>query len=137
MAARTKYRKRALDILFESEMQGLAPGGTLESRRQINDPPVNEYTIMLVQGIVANQERIDDLIAQHSRGWTLARMPAVDRNLIRIGTYELLYVAEVPGAVAISEAVELATELSTDESPTFVNGLLSAIAHIQPRQVAE
>lgn len=127
MSARTKSRKRALDILFESELQGLGPGGTLAGRREINDPPVNEYTVQLVEGVVAEQVRIDAMLSDHARGWTLDRMPGVDRNLLRIATYEILCVDDVPDAVAISEAVELARDLSTDESPSFVNGLLSAI----------
>ena len=128
MSARTKYRKRALDILFESELQGLSVGGTLADRLELNDPPINEYTRQLVEGVIANAERIDALIAEHARGWTLDRMPAVDRNLLRIATYEVTQVDEVPAAVAIAEAVELAKELSTDESPNFINGVLSAIA---------
>ena len=127
MSARTKSRKRALDILFESELQGLGPGGTLAGRRELNDPPVNEYTVRLVEGVVAEQERIDALLAENAHGWTLDRMPGVDRNLLRIATYEILFVDDVPDAVAVSQAVELAGELSTDESPAFINGLLGAI----------
>lgn len=127
MAARTKYRKRALDILFESELQDLPLGGTLPARLETNDPPVNEYSIRLVRGVAEHQETIDRMLADHAHGWTLARMPGVDRNLLRIAAYEILYIAEVPNAVAASEAVELATELSTDESPAFISGVLSAI----------
>jgi N utilization substance protein B len=127
MAARTKYRKRALDVLFESELQGLPLGGTLAARRETNDPPINEYTARLVEGVAAHQEHIDALIEEHARGWTLDRMPGVDRNLVRVAVYEILYVDDVPGPVAVSEAVELAADLSTDESPSFVSGLLSRI----------
>ena len=127
MSARTKSRKRALDILFESELQGLSAGGSLAGRLAMNDPPVNEYTVTLVEGVVAEQERIDALLSEHARGWTLDRMPGVDRNLLRIASYEILFIDDVPDAVAVSEAVELARELSTDESPGFVNGLLSSI----------
>jgi transcription antitermination protein NusB len=127
MPARTKARKRALDILFESELQGLDLGASLAGRIALNDPPVNEYTIRLVEGVVAEQERIDTLLAEHARGWTLDRMPGVDRNLLRIATYEILFVDDIPDAVAVSQAVELAGELSTEESPGFVNGLLAAI----------
>jgi N utilization substance protein B len=88
---------------------------------------VNEYTVTLVEGVIAEQERIDAMLTEHARGWTLDRMPGVDRNLLRIATYEILCVDDVPDAVAISEAVELARDLSTDESPGFVSGLLSAI----------
>jgi N utilization substance protein B len=127
MPARTRARKRALDILFESELQGLELGASLAGRVQLNDPPVHEYKIQLVEGVVAEQERIDALLAEHAHGWTLDRMPVVDRNLLRIATYEILFVDDVPDAVAVNQAVELASELSTDESPGFVNGLLAAI----------
>ena len=128
MSARTKYRKRALDILFESELQGLPVGGTLVERLEVNDPPINAYTRQLVEGVAANVERLDALIAENARGWTLDRMPIVDRNLLRIAAFEIIDVDDVPAAVAIAEAVELAKELSTDDSPNFINGVLSAIA---------
>jgi N utilization substance protein B len=128
MSARTKYRKRALDILFESELQGLPVGGTLADRLEVNDPPVHPYTVQLVEGVAAHAERIDELIAAHAKGWTLDRMPAVDRNLLRIATYEITEVDDVPAAVAIAEAVELAKDLSTEDSAGFINGVLSAIA---------
>ena len=127
MSARTKYRKRALDILFESELQGLPVGGTLADRLEVNDPPVHPYTVQLVEGVVAHAERIDELIAAHAKGWTLDRMPTVDRNLLRIAIYEITEVEDVPAGVAIAEAVELAKALSTDDSAGFINGVLSAI----------
>jgi N utilization substance protein B len=132
MAARTKSRKRALDILFESEAQNLAPGGTLAERRDSADYPVNDYAAMLVEGVVLHRDRLDEILTEHAVGWTLDRMPAVDRNLLRIGAYEILYVDDVPDAVAVSEAVGLASDLSTDESPSFVNGLLSKIVELKP-----
>jgi transcription antitermination protein NusB len=132
VAARTKARKRALDVLFESEMQGLALGGTLSRRVASASPSLSEYAISLVEGVVAHRERIDELLSTYAAGWTLERMPAVDRNLLRIGVYEILYRDDVPDAVAISEAVSLARELSTDESPGFVNGLLARIAELKP-----
>ncbi len=132
MAARTKYRKRALDIMFESESRGLALDGTLADRLEVNDPPVNAYTVSLVEGVAANAARIDELLEKHSHAWPLERMPAVDRNLLRIGVYEVLWAEDVPDAVAVSEAVELATELSTDESPKFISGLLSKIIELKP-----
>jgi N utilization substance protein B len=128
MGARSKARKRALDILFESEQRGLAPGATLPDRQAAASPPLNPYTVVLVEGVVAHQPEIDALIATYSTAWTLDRMPAVDRILLRLGIYEVLYADEVPAAVAISEAVSLARELSTEESPGFVNGLLARIA---------
>jgi transcription antitermination protein NusB len=130
MGARTKARKRALDILFESEMRGLPSGGTLGERRETADPPISEYTVRLVEGVSAHAHEIDDAIATYASGWTLDRMPAVDRNILRIGVYELRHEAEVPRSVVLSEAVSLARELSTDDSPSFVNGVLAKIAGV-------
>ena len=132
MSARTKSRKRALDILFESEAQDLPPGGTLADRRDSLDYPVNDYAISLIEGVVLHRDRLDEIIAENAKDWTLDRMPAVDRNLLRIGAYEILYVEDVPDAVAVSEAVALAADLSTDESSAFVNGLLSKIVELKP-----
>lgn len=132
MSARTKSRKRALDILFESEAQSLPPGGTLADRQAEGDYPVNEYAVLLIEGVVAHRDRLDEIIAENANDWTLDRMPAVDRNLLRIGAFEILYVEDVPDAVAVSEAVGLAGDLSTDESPSFVNGLLSRIVELKP-----
>ncbi len=127
MGARTKARKRALDILFESELQGRPLGSTL-AHRQSTDQPLNPYTVRLVEGVVEHRAEIDEMIAGAATGWALERMPVVDRNLLRIGVFELQYVEEVPTAVALSEAVSLASELSTDESPAFVNGVLAKIS---------
>ncbi|WP_329000615.1 transcription antitermination factor NusB [Kribbella sp. NBC_00709] len=132
MSARSKARKRALDVLFESEVRGLPVGGTLADRVADNDPPVNEFTVALVEGVAKHIEQIDDLLETHSVGWTLDRMPAVDRNVLRIGAYELLFDDQVPDVVAVSEAVALARDLSTDESPTFVNGLLARLLQLKP-----
>lgn len=132
MSARTKSRKRALDILFESEAQSLPTGGTLAERVGDTEYPVNEYSVRLIEGVVEHRERLDQIIADNANDWTLDRMPAVDRNLLRIGAYEILYLDDVPDAVAVSEAVELASDLSTDESPSFVNGLLSRIVELKP-----
>ncbi|MCW2798549.1 MAG: transcription antitermination factor NusB [Aeromicrobium sp.] len=132
MSARTKSRKRALDILFESELQNLAPGGTLAERLATSEYPVNEYAVLLIEGVVLHRDRLDEILTENAVGWTLDRMPVVDRNLLRIGAFEILYVDDVPDAVAVSEAVGLASELSTDESPSFVNGLLSKIVELKP-----
>ncbi len=136
MSARTKSRKRALDILFESEAQSLPPGGTLADRRTDVEYPVNDYAVQLVEGVVSHRDRLDEIISENAKDWTLDRMPAVDRNLLRIGAYEILYVDDVPDAVAVSEAVSLASDLSTDESPSFVNGLLSKIVELKPTLTA-
>ena len=127
MSARTKARKRALDILFESEVRGLGPDGTLEERVAAAEPPVNDYTIELVEGVQSNRQRIDEILAEYAEGWTVDRMPDVDRAVLRLGVYELLWREDVPDAVAIDEAVELAKTLSTDESPRFVNGVLGRV----------
>ncbi len=131
MAARTKARKRALDLCFEAELRGLPLDGTVEQhvagRQAAGEPPLNDYTLTLVRGVVAHQDRIDELLEEYAVGWSLARMPVVDRNLLRLGAYEVLFAPDVPDAVAISEAVNLARELSTDESPAYVNGVLARI----------
>jgi N utilization substance protein B len=132
MSARSKARKRALDVLFESEVRGLPVGGTLADRVADNDPPVNEFTVALVEGVAKHIDQIDELLGAHSVGWTLDRMPAVDRNILRIGAYELLFDEQVPDVVAVSEAVSLARDLSTDESPAFVNGLLARLLQLKP-----
>jgi len=128
MGARSKARRRALDILFESELRGLPTGGTLADREARGHPPINEYTVALVRGVAEHADEIDELISQRAAGWTLDRMPAVDRNLLRIAVYELRYEPDTPNEVVLSEAVDIARELSTDESPSFVNGVLAAIA---------
>jgi len=127
MAARTKARKRALDILFECELRNLPLGQTLADRIAIGEPPVNEYTITLVEGVAQHLAPIDEVLAARAKGWTLARMPAVDRNILRLAVFEIMHCDDVPDEVAVSEAVGLARELSTDESPGFVNGLLAAV----------
>jgi transcription antitermination protein NusB len=127
MAARSKARKRALDVLFESEARGVAPSVVLEERLAADDPPVNDYTVALVRGYAEHVARIDELLASYAQGWSVERMPAVDRNVLRIGIYEILYVDDVPDAVAVSEALSLVRDLSTDESPAFVNGVLGNI----------
>lgn len=128
MGARTKARKRALDILFESEMRGLEPGGTLAERQERGEPPVGDYTVELVEGVGTHAAEIDQVIATYSTGWAIDRMPAVDRNILRIGVYELRHSEGVPTAVALSEAVSMARELSTDDSPAFINGILAKVA---------
>lgn len=132
MAARSKARKRALDVLFESEARGVSAGEVLDERLAAGDPPVNEYTVTLVRGVAEHAARIDELLSTYSQGWTLDRMPAVDRNALRVGIFEILYVDDVPDAVAVSEALALVRDLSTDESPTFVNGVLGSIMRNKP-----
>jgi N utilization substance protein B len=133
--ARSKARKRALDLLFEAELRGEPVLALLEQRQTAkpdDGPPVPEYAAELVRGVEAHRDRIDELLAAYAEGWTLDRMPAVDRNILRIGAYELLWADDVPDGVAISEAVELAKDLSTDGSPAFVNGLLAKLLELKP-----
>jgi transcription antitermination protein NusB len=132
VSARSKARKRALDVLFEAEVRGEPVLDLLAERQTLGEPPVPEYAAARVRGVTANRARIDSLISEHAEGWTLDRMPAVDRNVLRIGVYELLWADDVPDGVAISEAVQLATDLSTDASPAFVNGVLARLADLKP-----
>jgi N utilization substance protein B len=132
MAARSKARKRALDILFEAEIRGEPVLELLALRVGEASPPVSPYAAGLVRGVSEHKEQIDQLLAAHAQGWTLDRMPAVDRNILRIGAYELLWKDDVPDAVAISEAVQLAGDLSTDDSSAFVNGLLARLLELKP-----
>ncbi len=135
MAARSKARKRALDVLFESEQRRVDPLDTLAGRVAAAEPPVNDYTVVLVEGVVAHAERIDELLTTYAQGWQLDRMPAVDRTALRIGTFELLWRDDVPDGVVISEAVALVRDLSTDDSPGFVNGLLGRLLELKPSLV--
>jgi len=133
VGARTKARKRALDILFSSDVRGDAIGVTLaaEAKRAASEPAREAswlYAREIADGIVDHQDEIDEQITTHSRDWKLERMPAVDRALLRIAVWEILYNDEVPTAVAIDEAVELAKEFSTDDSGAFVHGVLARVA---------
>jgi N utilization substance protein B len=132
MAARSKARKRALDILFESEIRSEPVLDLLAERTAAASPPVSPYAAELVRGVQSHRGQIDELLGAHAQGWTLDRMPAVDRNILRIGAYELLWGDDVPDAVAISESVLLARDLSTDGSPSFVNGLLARLLELKP-----
>jgi len=132
MAARSKARKRALDVLFEAEVRGEPVLELLAERTAAADPPVSDYAGELVRGVHDHASEIDSLLSANARGWTLDRMPAVDRNILRIGAFELLWNDAVPDAVAISEAVALASELSTDDSGSFVNGLLARLLELKP-----
>ncbi len=133
MGARSKSRKRALDLLFEADQRGVNVQALLVERlaRPVTQTPLPEYAVTLVEGVVRMWAEINDLLTTYSQGWSVDRMPAVDRAILRLGTWEVVYSDEVPEAVAISEAVALAKELSTDDSPTFVNGLLARLAEVK------
>ncbi|GAA4618441.1 transcription antitermination factor NusB [Saccharopolyspora hordei] len=134
MGSRSKARKRAVDFLYEADQRGVDAVTLLSERVGSPEvPPVSDYTVTLVEGVAENRDRIDELLTQHAEGWSLERMPAVDRSVLRLGLYELLWSDDVPPAVAIDEAVELVKALSTDDSPRFVNGVLGRIAGIKNR----
>lgn len=136
MPARRKARKRALDVLYEADLRGTPPVEVLAGylqRMERPHPGHMEYAVGLVEGVAANLERIDELISSYAEGWTLDRMPFVDRNLARIAVYELLYLDDIDDGVAITEAVELARQMSTDDSPRFLNGMLGRIAEYATR----
>lgn len=137
MSARSKARKRALDILYEADIRGTDPvavlAGGVERRAQADEPALNAYVTELVEGVQAHRDRIDEVLSSYSMGWTLERMPAVDRSILRIGAFEILWRDDIPDAVAIAEAVTLAQDLSTDESPSFVNGLLARVSEVKSR----
>lgn len=133
MSARSKARKRALDALFASDLTGEAALAVLkrtesESRERESQTAIFDYAETLVSGYLANRDRIDSRLQGLAEGWSLERMPNVDRAILRIAAWELLYNEEIPAEVAIAEAVSLASELSTDESPKFINGILARIA---------
>ena len=127
MSARSKARKRALDLLFAAEARGMTATELLEQQYAEGELPNNPYTVTLVRGVVAEQARIDQILGDYAQGWSLERMPAVDRNVLRLGVWELLHADDVPDPVVLSEATALVRDLSTDDSPTFVNGVLVAI----------
>ena len=127
MAARTKARKRAVDVLYEADVRSRDRRALLAERVADGNPPVPEHSIRLVEGVDEHAARIDDLIDTHASGWSIDRLPDVDRAILRMAVYELLWADDVPDAVVIDEAVELAKTLSTDDSPAYVNGVLGAI----------
>ncbi|KQO00943.1 MULTISPECIES: transcription antitermination factor NusB [Arthrobacter] len=136
MSARSKARRRALDILFESTQREMPALEVIRARREKTDMVIADYTVDVVEGVLEHQEQIDEFLSTYSQGWTLDRMPAVDLMILRIGSWELLYNDDVPDGVAVSEAVELAKMLSTDESPKFVNGLLGRLQQLKPTLLA-
>ena len=137
MSARSKSRKRALDILFEADQRRMNVQNLLADRLsgRIEGPTPNEYTVTVVEGVIDKWQEINDLLATYSQGWTVDRMPGVDRAILRIGAWEVVWNDDVPDNVAISEAVGLAASLSTDDSPSFVNGLLARLAEVKPTLV--
>jgi transcription antitermination protein NusB len=135
---RHQARKRAIDLLFEAEARGLTAAEVAESRTALAEAkpdiaPLNPYTATVALGVTEHAAHIDDLISSHLQGWTLERLPAVDRAILRVAVWELLHAEDVPEPVAVDEAVELAKELSTDDSPGFVNGVLGQVMLVTPQ----
>ncbi|OBF44129.1 N utilization substance protein B [Mycobacterium sp. 852002-50816_SCH5313054-b] len=135
---RHQARKRAVDLLFEAEARGLSPAEVVDVRTALSDAnpdvsPLYPYTTAAARGVSEHAAHIDDLISSHLQGWTLDRLPAVDRAILRVAVWELLYADDVPEPVAVDEAVQLAKELSTDDSPGFVNGVLGQVMLVTPQ----
>jgi transcription antitermination protein NusB len=135
---RHQARKRAVDLLFEAEARGLSPAEVVDVRTALAEAnqdvaALYPYTAAATLGVGEHAAHIDDLISSHLQGWTLDRLPAVDRAILRVAVWELLYADDVPEPVAVDEAVQLAKELSTDESPGFVNGVLGQVMLVTPQ----
>lgn len=138
MSARSKARKQALDILFETDIRGTSPVDLLSTRLREDAVeegqdarPIREYTKELVIGVSDHRRKIDELISTYAQGWDMDRLPAVDRNILRIAIYELLWCESIPDAVAVDEAINLAKDLSTDESSGYIHGVLGRISSIK------
>lgn len=135
MSARSKARKHSLDILYEADIRKSDAIAIIESRLAISKdaelPPVREYTKVLVGGVSEHKRKIDELIATYIQGWDIDRLAAVDRNILRIAIFEILYTSDIPEAVAIDEALTLAKDLSTEESAGYIHGVLAKITSIK------
>ncbi len=136
MNSRTKARLRALEVLFEAEQRKDDVIATLERRRMYTSAQISPYSELIVRGVRDHDQEIREYLETYSQGWTMDRMPSVDRAVLRIGSWELLFNDEVPDPVAISEATGLARLLSTDDSPKFVNGLLDRLRQVKPTLLA-
>lgn len=135
MSARSKARKHALDILYESDIRGATPESILEIRELTEEGPdarpLRDFTKELVLGVVANKRKIDELITTYAQGWDMDRLAAVDRNILRLGIFEIIWSDDLEDGIAIDEAITMASDLSTDESSTFIHGLLGKISSIK------
>ena len=131
MSTRSKARKAALDLLYESDIRKTSPQTLLTKRVTELEYVIRDFTKDLVDGVESHRRKIDELITTYSQGWDMDRMPVVDRNILRLGIYELLWSESVPTSVAISEALELAQTLSTDDSSKYINGVLSKVLEIK------
>ncbi|MEU1544152.1 MULTISPECIES: transcription antitermination factor NusB [Nocardia] len=138
LGARHKARRRAVDLLFEAEARDVDAADLLDERAELatrdqSVAPVHPYTRTLVGGVADDLDRVDGTIESYLQDWTLARLPAVDRAILRIAVWELFHASDVPPVVAVDEAVELAKELSTDDSPSFLNGVLGQVVLVAPQ----
>jgi len=135
VSARSKARKQSLDLLYEGDIRGQAPADLLASREVVDEGPdarpIREYTKELISGIADNRRKIDELISTYAQGWDMDRLPAVDRNILRLGIYEILWCKDLDDAIAIDEALNLARELSTDDSVSYIHGVLGRISSIK------
>jgi N utilization substance protein B len=135
VSARSKARKQALDVLYEADIRGNDALQILESRDVPGEGPdarpIREFTRELIMGTVENRRKIDELIMTYAQGWDMDRLPAVDRNILRLGIFEILWSTNVPVSVAIDEALNLARELSSDESSKYIHGVLGRIASLK------
>lgn len=131
MSARSKARKAALDLLYEGDIRNRPSLELLNERITTLDYLIRDYTRELVTGVSEKKSKLDEIILMRAKGWDLDRMPVLDRNILRLAAYELLWLGDIPESVAISEAVELAKNLSTEESASYINGVLAAILEVK------
>jgi N utilization substance protein B len=131
VSARSKARKAALDLLYESDIRSRPATELLNERLTDLDYLIRDYTRNLIVGVSERKSKIDEIILMRAKGWDLDRMPVIDRNILRLGTFELLWSNEIPANVVISEAVELAKSLSTEESASYINGVMAAILEVK------
>ena len=135
MSARSKARKQTLDLLYEADIRGASAAELLALRDVVEEGPdarpIREFTKTLIAGVTDNKRKIDELIATYAQGWDMDRLAAVDRNILRLGIYEIIWSDELADGIAIDEAIMLAKDLSTDDSATFIHGLLGKISSIK------
>jgi N utilization substance protein B len=134
LSARAKARKRALDFLYEADIRGGDPLTLIAERaaEDISQISQAEYSLLLIEGVQAHRAKIDELITTYAQGWDMDRMPAVDRNILRIAIFEILWEQDLDDQIAASQAVEFAKELSTDDSAGYINGVLGRIIALKP-----
>jgi N utilization substance protein B len=135
VSSRSKARKQTLDLLYEADIRGASAADLLALRDVVEDGPdarpIREYTKLLVDGVVVNKRKIDELITTYAQGWDMDRLPAVDRNILRLGIYEIVWSADLDDGIAIDEALKMAKDLSTDESAAYIHGVLGKISMIK------